>query len=32
MAYLIDDSFTEDELKKEGYLWRDTQISVDIPE
>ena len=30
-AYLIDDSFTKDEVTKEGYLWRDEAISADIP-
>jgi len=31
-AYLIDDSFTKDEVTKEGYLWRDEEIKVDVPE
>lgn len=32
MAYLIDDTFTKEEVEAEGFLWRDRQISVDIPE
>lgn len=32
MAYLIDDSFTKEEVEKEGYMWRDESIRVDIPE
>ena len=32
LAYLIDDSFTKEEVEKEGYLWRDEPIKVDIPE
>ncbi|MDD5770359.1 MAG: hypothetical protein PHE25_05305 [Candidatus Gracilibacteria bacterium] len=32
MAYLIDDSFTKEEVEKEGYMWRDEKIKVDIPE
>lgn len=32
VAYLIDDSFTKEEVTKEGYLWRDEEIKVDIPE
>jgi len=31
-AYLIDDSFTKEEVEKDGYLWRDEAIKVDIPE
>lgn len=31
-ASLIDDSFTKEEVEKEGYLWRDAPIKVDIPE
>ncbi|HRX63875.1 MAG TPA: hypothetical protein P5060_02090 [Candidatus Absconditabacterales bacterium] len=31
-AYLIDDSFTKEEVEKEGYLRRDEEIKVDIPE
>lgn len=30
-AYLIDDSFTKEEVEKEGYLRRDKEITVDIP-
>ena len=30
-AYLIDDSFTKEEVEAEGYLWRDEPIKVDIP-
>ena len=30
-AYLIDDSFTKEEVTKEWYLWRDEDIKVDIP-
>ncbi len=30
-AYLIDDSFTEEEVAAEGYLWRDEEIKVDVP-
>jgi hypothetical protein len=32
LAYLIDDSFTKEEIEKEGYLWRDEPIRADIPE
>ena len=32
MAYLIDDSFTKEEVEKEGYMWREENIKVDIPE
>ncbi|MDD2870800.1 MAG: hypothetical protein PHS49_02320 [Candidatus Gracilibacteria bacterium] len=32
MAYLIDDSFTKQEVEKQGYMWRDAEIKVDIPE
>ncbi|NUJ98003.1 hypothetical protein HGA92_04430 [Candidatus Gracilibacteria bacterium] len=32
MAYLIDDSFTKEEVGKEGFMWRDEKIKVDIPE
>lgn len=32
MAYLIDDSFTKQEVEKQGYMWRDEEIKVDIPE
>ncbi len=31
-AYLIDDSFTKEEVTAEWYLWRDEEIKVDIPE
>jgi hypothetical protein len=31
LAYLIDDSFTKEEVEKDGYLWRDEPIKVDIP-
>ena len=31
-AYLIDDSFTKEEVEAEGYLWRDEEVKVDIPE
>ena len=31
-AYLIDDSFTKEEVEAEGYLWRDEEVRVDIPE
>jgi len=31
-AYLIDDSFTKEEVTKEWYLWRDEEIKVDGPE
>ena len=30
-AYLIDDSFTKEEVTKEGYLRRDEEIKVDVP-
>jgi len=30
-AYLIDDSFSKEEILKEWYLWRDDEIKVDIP-
>ena len=32
LAYLIDDSFTKEELAADGYLWRDEAIRADIPE
>ncbi len=32
MAYLIDDSFMKSEVEKDGYMWRDEKIKVDIPE
>jgi hypothetical protein len=32
LAYLIDDSFTKEEVERDGYLWRDEPIKVDIPE
>ena len=32
VAYLVDDSFTKEEVEKEGFLWRDSPIKVDIPE
>jgi hypothetical protein len=31
VAYLIDDSFTKEEVEKEWYLRRDEEIKVDIP-
>jgi len=31
-AYLIDPSFTKEEVEAEGYLRRDEPIKVDIPE
>jgi hypothetical protein len=31
-AYLIDSSFTKEEVTAKGYLWRDEPIKVDIPE
>ncbi len=31
-AYLIDDSFTKEEVEAKGYLRRDEKINVDIPE
>ena len=30
-AYLIDPSFTKEEVTGKGYLWRDEPIKVDIP-
>ena len=32
LAYLVDDSFTQDEVTKEGYLRREDESRVDIPE
>lgn len=32
LAYLIDDSFTKEEVERSGFLWRDAPIKVDIPE
>jgi hypothetical protein len=32
MAYLIDDSFTKEEVEKEGFMWRKEKVKVDIPE
>ncbi len=32
LAYLIDGSFTKEEVEAEWYLWRDEPIRVDIPE
>ena len=31
-AYLIDDSFTKEEVEAKGYMWRDEKVKVDIPE
>ena len=31
-AYLIDESFTKEEVEAEGYLWREEKVKVDIPE
>lgn len=31
-ASLLDDSFSKEEMTKEGFLWRDEKIKVDIPE
>lgn len=31
VAYLIDDSFTKDEVWTDGYMWRNEEIQVDIP-
>jgi hypothetical protein len=30
-AYLIDPTFTKEEVEAKGYLWRDEPIKVDIP-
>ena len=32
MAYLIDDSFTKEEVENQWYMWREEEIKVDIPE
>ncbi len=32
LAYMIDESFTKEEVEKDGYLWRDEPIRADIPE
>lgn len=32
VSCLIDDSFTKSEVEKEGFMWRDEKIKVDIPE
>ncbi|NUJ98244.1 hypothetical protein HGA92_05750 [Candidatus Gracilibacteria bacterium] len=32
MAYFIDDSFTKEEVEKEGFMWREEKVKVDIPE
>ena len=32
MAYLLDDSFTKEEVEKDWYMWRDEEIKIDIPE
>ncbi len=32
LAYIIDETFTQEEVEKEWYLWRDEPIKVDIPE
>ncbi len=31
LAYLMDSSFTKEEVEKDGYLWRDEPIRADIP-
>jgi len=31
-AYLIDDSFTKEDVDKDNYLRRDDEIKVDIPQ
>jgi hypothetical protein len=30
-AYLIDDSFTKEEVTKQWYVWREEEIKVDVP-
>ena len=32
MAYIIDKSFSKEEVEKDWYMWRDKQIKVDIPQ
>ena len=32
IAYVVDDSFTKEEVEKDGYMWREERIQVDIPE
>lgn len=32
LAYLIDNSFTKEEVTSEGFMWRDESVKVDIPE
>ncbi|MDD4530299.1 MAG: hypothetical protein PHO80_01975 [Candidatus Gracilibacteria bacterium] len=32
MAYLIDDTFTKEEVEKDGYMWRNEEIKVNISE
>ncbi len=32
LAYLIDNSFTKEEVESSGYVWRDAPINADIPE
>ena len=32
LAYLIDDTFTKQEVETEWYLWRDERIKIDIPD
>ncbi len=31
-AYLLDDTFTKEEVEEDGYMWRDEEVRVDIPE
>ena len=32
MAYVLDKTFTQEDITKEGYLWRAEKVKVDIPQ
>ena len=32
VAYLMDDSFTKEEVVADGFMWREDEIKTDIPE
>lgn len=31
-ACIIDETFTKEEVEKDGYIWRENPIKVDVPE
>lgn len=32
LAYLIDSSFTKQEVTQDGFMWRENEVKVDIPQ